>query len=171
MLPNPNLLLAVSAVVAIALAWVIILLGMILSRLRTLPVNEVARPIDGLSLPEQSRDLPRFRVENGVEQPSVPTAAPSPSRDPGRSFRADGASAGAVGGPTLIAVPNLSAPPTQAATAVAADLGHRFGEIWELADSGTPAEAIARRTGQPIGQVELILALRRQLAASLGSRV
>ena len=30
--------------------------------------------------------------------------------------------------------------------------------------------AIARRTGQPVGQVELILALRRQMAANSGSR-
>ena len=35
--------------------------------------------------------------------------------------------------------------------------------IWALADAGAPAEAIARETGQPIGQVELILGLRRQL--------
>ena len=42
----------------------------------------------------------------------------------------------------------------------------RFGGVWGMADAGMPAEAIARETGQPIGQVELILGLRRQLLAA-----
>ena len=40
-------------------------------------------------------------------------------------------------------------------------LARRFGPIWELADKGRSPGAIARETGQPIGQVELILGLRR----------
>lgn len=63
-------------------------------------------------------------------------------------------------GPTLIAVPDL-APPSPGAVAMPADLARRFGAIWDRADSGASAEAIARDTGQPIGQVELILGLRR----------
>lgn len=71
-------------------------------------------------------------------------------------------------GPTLIAVPDLAAP--AADEGASSDLGRRFGAIWDLADAGAPAEAIARATGQPIGQVELILGLRRQLATSGGGR-
>lgn len=72
------------------------------------------------------------------------------------------------GGPTLIAVPNLavgpSGPAPSAAPGAAADLGRRFGDVWALADSGASAQSIAVRTGHPVGQVELILGLRRQAA-------
>jgi hypothetical protein len=75
-----------------------------------------------------------------------------------------------VGGPTLIAIPSLSAISSEASAVAAAELGRRFGAIWALADAGQAPEAIARATGQPIGQVELILGLRRQLLSSTGSR-
>lgn len=65
-------------------------------------------------------------------------------------------------GPTLIAVPDLAAPAVEAAP-LSPDLASRFQSIWRLAAEGTPPEAIARATGQPVGQVELILALRRHL--------
>ncbi|HEX8204327.1 MAG TPA: hypothetical protein VF590_27865, partial [Isosphaeraceae bacterium] len=74
---------------------------------------------------------------------------------------------GTGAGPTLIAVPDLAGPPGEA-EAASAELARRFGAIWDLADAGAPAEAIARGTGQPIGQVELILGLRRQLATAEG---
>ena len=64
-------------------------------------------------------------------------------------------------GPTLISVPNLAAPPSPAREA-ASGLGRRFGEVWALADAGAPAEVVARETGYPVGQVELILGLRRR---------
>jgi hypothetical protein len=73
-----------------------------------------------------------------------------------------------MSGPTLIAIPNLP-PPASGGTA-AVELGRRFGAIWDLADSGASIDAIAKRSGQPIGQVELILALRRQLALKSGDR-
>ena len=97
----------------------------------------------------------------------APRAAPgSPSwASPDR--RVDPAGPNAPGGPTLIAVPNLAAPSTPATTAASAALGRRFGPIWELFDAGVTPEEIARRTDQPIGQVELILALRRQLTAAM----
>jgi hypothetical protein len=116
------------------------------------------------------------RLEAQTPEPPPAITAPTPtsagpSRTPRR--RAEAGKATAVAGPTLIVVPNL------AATAVdrhaesvmaeaSAELGQRFGAIWELADAGAPAESIARATGHPIGQVELILGLRRQLAASAG---
>jgi hypothetical protein len=72
--------------------------------------------------------------------------------------------------PTLIAVPDLAAIVAadeaqlaeQARTAD--DLDQRHGALWTLSDSGYSADAIARQTGLPIGQVELILALRRHAA-------
>jgi len=101
------------------------------------------------------------RLEAAASRPAAPPAAlPGGPRAARRSDRAE---ASAVAGPTLIAVPDLGAPAGDAAAAD--DLGRRFGAIWELADAGAPAEAIARATGQPIGQVELILGLRRRRPA------
>jgi len=79
--------------------------------------------------------------------------------------RVDAGEPSAIAGPTLIAVPDLASPPGEAAQA-ASELARRFGAIWSLADSGASAESIARDTGQPIGHVELILGLRRQLEAA-----
>jgi hypothetical protein len=82
-----------------------------------------------------------------------------------RSRRTDLGESTAVAGPTLIAVPDLAASPSPTASA---ELGRRFGAIWSLADAGHAPDEISRRSGQPIGQVELILGLRRQLVASGG---
>ena len=74
--------------------------------------------------------------------------------------------------PTLISVPNLSAPAESGVSAEAsAVLGQRFSTVWELADAGASAESIARATGHPAGQVELILGLRRQVAAPASASV
>ena len=70
-------------------------------------------------------------------------------------------------GPTLIAVPGL--PPASPKDHDGADvLARRFASIWGLADSGAGPEAIARREGLPIGQVELILGLRREASRRAG---
>ncbi|MDB5351086.1 MAG: hypothetical protein JWN86_2333 [Planctomycetota bacterium] len=66
--------------------------------------------------------------------------------------------------PVLIAVPNL-APRLPASVELPAELAQRFGAIWDLADSGTPLDAIALATGHPIGQIELIIGLRRNRPA------
>jgi hypothetical protein len=42
-------------------------------------------------------------------------------------------------------------------------LKERYAAIWALADKGATLEQMARATGQPIGQIELILGLRRQI--------
>jgi hypothetical protein len=64
--------------------------------------------------------------------------------------------------PTLIAVPNLEdAPGNREVTAGA--LKERYAAIWTLADKGASVDVIARATGQPVGQIELILALRRRI--------
>jgi hypothetical protein len=119
----------------------------------------LARRLDDLSL--------RLRaVEAALGPRSAPEAA-GKGRPARLRRRVDAASTTAVAGPTLIAVPSLAAIGSEAvAHEASAGLGRRFGPIWELADAGEPAEAIARATGHPIGQVELILALRRQADAS-----
>lgn len=86
--------------------------------------------------------------------------APRPPR------RGDPARPEPAAGPTLIAVPNLAAPAGEPTAPVSPDLVQRFGAIWEMADAGDSAGSIARATGQPIGQVELILGLKRQLGGS-----
>jgi hypothetical protein len=62
----------------------------------------------------------------------------------------------------LIAVPNLEASPHEADGAING-IKERHATIWALADSGATAEFIARSTGQPIGQIELVLGLRRRI--------
>ena len=66
--------------------------------------------------------------------------------------------------PRLITVPKLSA--AQDRQAMHNGLSQRYAAIWELAESGASPDAIARATGQPIGQIELILGLRRQMDVS-----
>ena len=62
----------------------------------------------------------------------------------------------------------MTAPGSGAKAQEAAEaLERRFRPVWDLADSGQAIDAIARATGQPIGQVELILALRRQAGPGL----
>ncbi len=68
--------------------------------------------------------------------------------------------------PVLIAVPDLAPPPAESVE-IPANLVQRFGAIWDLADSGVPIESIARATGHPIGELELILGLRRTRASEL----
>jgi hypothetical protein len=63
----------------------------------------------------------------------------------------------------LIAVPNLSTEGSSDRNAVVTGLSSRYSAIWTLADQGASPEAIARATGQPAGQIELILGLRRQI--------
>ncbi len=64
--------------------------------------------------------------------------------------------------PALIAVPNLEGEPNDR-DFTASGLKERYAAIWALADTGATPEVIARATGQPIGQIELILGLRRQI--------
>jgi hypothetical protein len=70
--------------------------------------------------------------------------------------------------PTLISVPNLADDGRPVDPRLGSDLGQKHSEVWLLADAGVACEEIARRTGQPIGQVELIVALHRRLHPSRG---
>jgi hypothetical protein len=82
-----------------------------------------------------------------------------------RSNRGEGARAETAPAPTLIAVPSLAAPPSEREASING-ISHRYAAIWSLADSGASTDVIARATGQPIGQIEVILGLRRQIDAS-----
>jgi hypothetical protein len=68
--------------------------------------------------------------------------------------------------PPLIAIPNLAATAHDRQAAIGT-LAQRHAAIWTLADRGASSEVIARATGQPIGQIELILGLRRQIDGAL----
>ncbi len=71
--------------------------------------------------------------------------------------------------PTLIAVPDLGAESGCSEARSVDEFGDRHGEAWALAAEGVPPGEIARQTGQPIGQVELIVGLYRKLHSSRGS--
>jgi hypothetical protein len=64
--------------------------------------------------------------------------------------------------PPLIAVPSLAEAPNEREALVSV-LTERFAAIWNLADHGGSVESIARATGQPVGQIDLIISLRRQI--------
>lgn len=64
---------------------------------------------------------------------------------------------------TLIAVPDMTDSERTFDPEVEAHFHERYREVWELAASGASPEEIARRTGQPVGQVELIMGLYRQV--------
>ena len=64
--------------------------------------------------------------------------------------------------PRLIAIPNLASTANDR-EATLSSLNQAIAAIWSLADSGASPDVIARATGQPIGQIELILGLRRQI--------
>jgi hypothetical protein len=110
--------------------------------------------------------LARLEVLDPVQPPSTEPEPHRPAVEPRPSatLRFDRA-AQAIPGPTLIAVPDLSANAVEPSPA-SAELGRRFGAIWDLADAGESTETVASRTGYPIGQVELILGLRRQLISA-----
>jgi hypothetical protein len=150
-----------------------LVLGKVWSRLNALAAAQAETTLDDLAqrlraLEELARPEPTGPAEPQPERgwPARNHPGPPVVRLSAATVRIDAAEASAVSGPTLIAVPNLTAAaPTPAAPSVTLELGRRYGPIWDLADAGETPDAIARATGQPVGQVELILALRRQAAA------
>jgi hypothetical protein len=166
MYPNPSLVLIVSSILGIAVAFTLMLVGALWARVRSIRAEETTRIVDDLARRQESIEGVLLRLEKDrnrrpVASPSEVSRARSCTElGPAPVQRTDRAKASAVGGPTLIAVPSLATKAPDSSTAAAAELSQRFGAIWALADSGRSAEAIARATGQPIGQVELILGLR-----------
>ncbi len=98
-------------------------------------------------------------------------SAPGEARQgrPTQSFLADRGDKNARTEPTLIAIPDLGAGAEESQGRAGSEFGERHGEAWTLAAAGVPPEDIARQTGQPIGQIELIVGLYRRLHPSRGS--
>ncbi len=63
--------------------------------------------------------------------------------------------------PSLISIPDMSRP-ADGETDEAANLAQKHADIWSMAERGLGAAEIARTTGRPIGQVELIVGLHRR---------
>jgi hypothetical protein len=170
--PAPNLLMALVVILCLALAVVVMSFGAVWSRLRKLsrPLSDTVRLVDDLAQRQRTMEALLARLDASGPARTLPDSS-AKNRPASPSRRGDKADPSAVSGPTLIAVPNLAATPTEVspAASAAAELARRFGAIWTMADMGSAPEAIARETGQPIGQVELILGLRRQLATGAGS--
>ena len=107
---------------------------------------------------------PRREPAGSLERFAPPgSRAPRPPAPIGKGApgRRGGPPAVDIVEPRLIAVPDLSAAHDR--QAMHSGLQQRYAAIWDLADSGSAPDVIARATGLPIGQVELILGLRRQL--------
>lgn len=130
-------------------------------RVRDLSARAAAPPSDGSGSTGLINALNRriSRLEDRLGAVEVSPAAAG-SVGPKRHRRLDRRQQAPVEGPVLIAVPSLASIPVEMSSEVAAEFDRRFGPIWALADAGAPPDAIARETGHPIGQVELILGLR-----------
>jgi hypothetical protein len=165
--PTVSIALGVSSI--LFPAAVAVALGVLWRRVRALPLDEISRGIENLADRQRAVEslLTRLEEREALRAAQAAATAPPPSSkpSPGAPRRVDRGESNAARGPILIAVPHLPAPASEGSAA--ADLDRRFGAIWALADSGASADEIARNTGQPIGQVELILGLRRQVNAPL----
>jgi hypothetical protein len=125
---------------------------------------EVARRLDDLAGRHRALEARPARVEASATEAAIAIASHPGGLRVGR--RVDPAMSGST---PLISVPNLATPASSTSEA-AAELDRRFGPVWAMADEGVAIEGIARESGYPIGQVELILGLRRRLlVAEAGS--
>ncbi len=150
------------------LAWVAILqrrsqLTRVMERQWNELVGEVRRLEARLALAESSPLKGKPPAEPDTSGASV-RFWPDPHRvyPATRPRRSDERALERVDEVSLIAVPNLTASPHERDASVNG-LAQRYAAIWILADQGASPEVIARATGQPIGQIELILGLRRQI--------
>jgi hypothetical protein len=69
----------------------------------------------------------------------------------------------------LISIPDLGTDSDEPGGRVVGDLDALHGSAWTLAAAGVSPQEIARQTGQPIGQIELIVGLYRRLHSTRGS--
>jgi hypothetical protein len=126
--------------------------------------SELVRRLDELTGKHQALEARLAKVEASTAAAAI-SGPLGPRRRPAR--RADFGRAATSAGPTLISVPDLATPPSIGSTSeVAAELDRRYGPVWLMADEGLTVDDIARETGYPVGQVELILGLRRRLVAA-----
>lgn len=147
-------------IAASPLAWVAIL------HRRARSEDEALRTTEDLA--EQLRELQSRvdRCEKALHGPHVGESAPAAPRPAGpiawrKAGRSDPGTRDGLAEPRLISVPKLPASADRAA--MQDGISQRYAAIWDLAESGASPDAIARATGQPIGQIELILGLRRQM--------
>lgn len=159
---SPVLLFSVIVILALLLAAVSAIAGSLWCRVRSQPMADAIHMARALLARRVLLDqlVDHMEVPESLEQADAATSPDETSPLILSQSRADQAESATARGPRLITVPDLSAPPAPAATALA----ERFSSIWDLADAGASAESIARVTGQPLGQVELVLGLRRQLS-------
>jgi hypothetical protein len=161
--------MALLITLAALLAAVSALAGALWWRVRSIPTIHAAHLAKTLAERQEVLETLIARLEAASKPKSKSPIArrfPDPSTLPA-TRRVDAAEPDTPPGPTLIAVPNVAAAMELPASPPRGQT-HRFGPIWELADRGASADAIARVTGQPVGQVELILGLRRQLLVTEG---
>lgn len=151
-----------AAVTALSLALTLCVLALLAAtRLRSRAnSDEMTRRLDALT--DRLTLLETREPEPPAEIRSTP--APSPAL-PNATRRVDRPVPKVSDGPTLIAVPNLASN-GDPSDETSDELTRRFGAILEMAEAGASAESIARATGQPVGQVELILGIKRQLESS-----
>ncbi len=154
------LILAAGVLTCLALSGVVAML--LLRKIRGMR-RQTEQRLDQLA---QRVRLIELLTERPLAQP-----APRESRnEAGRSLAlaevSDQASAGRDW--TLIAVPNLGVDEPEVDPGAENDLSQRHGEVWSLAALGASTQEIARQTGQPIGQVEVIVGLYRRLHSSRG---
>ncbi len=151
---------AILATVGAAFLAQSIVCALLFRRVRALTVRTTATDPGSGDLDAKVRSIEArlARVEAGM---TVEGRGATTSNDPKRIRRLDRRQVAPGDGPVLIAVPSLASTPSATSTEAAAEFDRRFGVIWALADSRTPLDEIARQTGHPVGQVELILGLRR----------
>ncbi len=136
-----------------SVSW--IALACVLVRRPALKSSEILGALEDV---RQSQRLLHTAIERLMsDRKEMPSSSTMP-----RAHRFDRAERSAVTGPTLISVPNLAATSPSVSSLANEELAQRFGSIWSLADAGLSPQAVATQTGHPIGQVELILGLRRQ---------
>jgi hypothetical protein len=165
----PALIMALLITLAALLAAVSALAGALWWRVRNIPTVHAAHLAKTLAERQEVLETLIARLE-AASKPKAKSPIARRFPDPSTlttTHRVDTAETTMPPGPTLIAVPNIAGA-TELPASPPKGLTHRFSPIWELADKGASAEAIARVTGQPVGQVELILGLRRQLLVTEG---
>lgn len=129
---------------------------------------------------QESPNGTRAEPGEGQHQESVQLRRPTlhlpsgPSRIDPRSCRIDppptaqpAKEPAPPGLPPLISVPRLGTlddrKSVDALTHGLAELSVKHGAVWSMADAGRPMAEIARETGRTIGEIELILAVRRRI--------
>jgi len=126
-----------------------------------------------LAIESRINELENHGRRSHDEHQDRPELAPPGESNQGRrtrTFRELREEGNARTEPTLIAIPDLGAGEVESeGRAGGGELGELHGEAWTLAAAGVAPEEIARQTGQPIGQIELIVGLYRRLHSSRGS--